>query len=240
MRVEDGWAQSGSVRLHYLDSHPDGDPALIPLIFIPGRFGSAEDYVSLEISALAPRRCIAVSLRGRGHSDAPEEGYAFEDHIADVEAVLSHLRLTRFCLMGYSVGVPYVLGYAVRHPSALKGIILGDYPARLPTLPPDWAEQVAGRLPPERAKPHVARAIQRESREVVLWDDLPAIHCPVLILRGAQAGALLTEEMAGWYLQRLKEARVVVLEESGHELWKPEYIQALKDFLVSIDEASRA
>jgi hypothetical protein len=46
--------------------------------------------------------------------------------------------------------------------------------------------------------------------------------------------------MAGLYLQRLKEARVVVLEESGHELWKPEYIQALKDFLVSIDEAPRA
>lgn len=137
-------------------------------------------------------------------------------------------------------GVPYVLGYTVRHPSAIKGIILGDYPARLPALPPDWAEQVAGRLPPERAKPHVARAIQRESREVMLWDDLPAIQCPVLILRGAQAGALLTEEMAGWYMQRLKEARVVVLEESGHELWKPEYIQALKDFLVSIDEGSHA
>lgn len=74
----------------------------------------------------------------------------------------------------------------------------------------------------------------------MLWDDLPAIECPVLILRGAQAGALLTEEMAGWYMQRLKEARVVVLEESGHELWKSDYIQALRNFLVSIDEASRA
>lgn len=57
----------------YLDNGPVADPSLTPIVFIPGRFGTAENYVSIEFAGLGPRRCIAVSLRGRGHSDALQE-----------------------------------------------------------------------------------------------------------------------------------------------------------------------
>ena len=40
-----------------------------------------------EIAALAPRRCVAISLRGRGESDAPETGYSLAEQASDITAV---------------------------------------------------------------------------------------------------------------------------------------------------------
>jgi pimeloyl-ACP methyl ester carboxylesterase len=141
--------------------------------------------------------------------------------------------------MGYSLGVPCVLGYALQRPAGLIGIILGDYPARYPALPSDWVESVVA-ANPGRARHDLARALQRDSREVPLWDALPLIDVPVLVLRGAQPGALLTAEAADRYQQALRNVRVVVLEDSGHELWRPEYIRTLREFLEALDGASRA
>ncbi len=235
--IESGWAYNDSVRLHYLDSRPIAVPSLTPIVFIPGRLGAAEDYVATEFAGLAPRRCVAASLRGRGGSDAPSQGYAFEDHVADVAAVLAHLRLNRFCLMGYSLGVPCALGYALQQPQGLVGMIVADYPAWYPALSDDWADRVLA-ANPQRAKPVVARALQRDAKEVLLWESLPRIRVPVLVLRGALPGALLTEDAAEIYKQKLQHARVVVLEDSAHELWTPEYLQALREFMETLDDCT--
>ncbi|MGH2397344.1 MAG: hypothetical protein ACRDFW_10220, partial [bacterium] len=117
------------------------------------------------------------------------------------------------------------------------GIVLADYPARYPALAPDWAERVLA-ANPARAKPHVARSLQRDSKEVLLWDSLPAIEAPVLVLRGAKPGSLLSVEAADRYRRKLRRVRVVVLENSAHELWRPEYIEALREFLGTLDGAS--
>ena len=69
----DGWADNHGVRLHYLETGTAS--CSLPLVFLPGTFGYAEDYID-EMSALAPRRCMAVSLRGRGRSDTPAVGYS--------------------------------------------------------------------------------------------------------------------------------------------------------------------
>ena len=36
----------------------------------------------------------------------------------------------------------------------------------------------------------------------------------------------------------MRRVRVVVLENSAHELWRPEYIEALREFLGTLDGAS--
>ncbi len=61
---------------------------------------------------------------------------------------------------------------------------------------------------------------------------------PVLVLRGAKPGALLSAEDADRYRQTLRSVRVVVLENSAHELWGPEYIKALQEFLGTVDDTS--
>src|SRR2546428_668216 len=44
--VVDGYALNGSVRLHYLDSNPDGGARKTPIVFVPGMLGSADDYLT--------------------------------------------------------------------------------------------------------------------------------------------------------------------------------------------------
>ncbi len=236
MPIEQRWVTNGAVRLHCLAQ--ESDSPLTPFLIVPGTFGVAEDYIQ-EMEALAPRRCIAVSLRGRGQSDAPASGYRFEDHVADIAAAAAQLGDERFAMMGYSMGAAYALGFAAQQMRKIAGLIVGDYPARYRALSPKWAERAVASMP-ERARPEVAAALQRESSEVMLWDSLSAIDCPVMILKGGQPGSLITAEVAATYLERLKDAEIVTLDQNAHELWRPDfdsYIGAIRAFLERVDLA---
>ncbi len=234
MPIEQRWVTNGAVRLHCLAQ--ESDSPLTPFLIVPGTFGVAEDYIQ-EMEALAPRRCIAVSLRGRGQSDAPASGYRFEDHVADLAAAAAQLGDERFAMMGYSMGAAYALGFAAQQMRKIAGLIVGDYPARYRALSPKWAERAVASMP-ERARPEVAAALQRESSEVLLWDSLSSIDCPVMILKGGQPGSLITAEVAATYLERLKDAEIVTLDQNAHELWRPDfdsYIGAIRSFLERVD-----
>jgi pimeloyl-ACP methyl ester carboxylesterase len=234
MAIEQRWVNSGSVRLHYLEQ--ESDSRLTPFLIVPGTFGVAEDYIQ-EMEALAPRRCITVSLRGRGKSDAPQSGYRFEDHVADITAAAAQLGREKFAIMGYSMGAAYALGFAAAQPGRIAGLIVGDYPARYRALSPKWADRAVASMP-DRATPKVAEALQRESSEVLLWDSLRSIESPVMILKGGQPGSLITPEIAAMYRERLKQAEIVTLDRNAHELWRPDfdsYITAIRTFLERVD-----
>ncbi len=113
--IREGWAENGSVRLHYVESNWDAPSTLNPIVYAHSAFGTAEDFIP-EMKALSPRRCVAVSLRGRGNSDAPETGYSFDQNVSDFETIVNHLNLMNLCVMAWSVGVTYSLAYAARHP----------------------------------------------------------------------------------------------------------------------------
>ena len=232
----DSWADNGGVRVHYLDSATDAHRVQVPILFIPGMLGVAEDYVT-EMDYLAPRRSVGVSLRGRGKSDAPETGYSFENHVADIEAVVARSSLGRFGLMGYSVGGAYALGFAIRNPDQVRGIIVGDYPATYPKFPARWAER-ALELAGDRTKPHVPPGLQADSTRISLWEHLEVLRCPLLLIRGGRRGSLLTSYGVRRYRHHMPQAETVVFRESGHELWVPDrerYLRTLKDFLERLD-----
>lgn len=236
MVTHDGWAVNLDVRIHYLDSDPAGTTKIVSIVFVPDTLGAAEDYQDV-IKLLAPRRCIAVSLRGRGKSDAPETGYGFADHVGDLEAVIEKTGLRDFCLMGYARGVPPTIEYAARYPERLCGLILADYPAHMPPYPANWAERMLAAIP-EWSRPHVVHAVQRESEAVDLWTRLGRVECPVLVLRGGQKGSQLSVQDSTRYLQGLRNALVAVFEEAGHRLWEPSmerYINTLRAFLTQLD-----
>lgn len=232
------WANNDGVRIHYIDSKPGSDEKKIPLLYAPPSFGGAEDFRP-EMLVLSPRRCVSVSLRGRGKSEQPTADYTFESHVGDVEAVADFTQVGPAIVMGFSMSVPVMLGYALRRPEAIKGVIVLDYPARYPDIPDDWPEHVLTNTP-DVAPLHVLQGIQRDSREVPLWDDLQRLRCPVLIVRGEQPGALLDAESTTRYVESFGEERVrtVVFEQSGHELWEPEYdrfIATIQGFVAAVD-----
>lgn len=57
------------VRLHAAETGT-ADNGLTPLVIIPGLYESAADYLPI-MERLAPRRCVVITLRGRGESDTP-------------------------------------------------------------------------------------------------------------------------------------------------------------------------
>jgi pimeloyl-ACP methyl ester carboxylesterase len=87
-------------------------------------------------------------------------------------------------------------------------------------------------------KPHVVRAIQRESAEVPLWDDLTKVQCPVMVIGGEQPEALLKPEHIERYHQYLPPAEIIIFKDSGHNVSQPDYqrfIRTLSAFLEKID-----
>jgi pimeloyl-ACP methyl ester carboxylesterase len=241
MEFKNIWIDNFGTTLHSIDSNPT--KSQLPLVIIPGLSESAEDYIQL-MELLSPRRCIAITLRGRGKSDAPKSGYTLEDHISDIEAVISYLEINEFVIMGFSRGVSYALGYALKNVSLVKGLVLGDYPAIHSQLPPGWVESFStlppwrGKSLPERMKTHALFGLQKDSKQVLFWDKLSSLSCPVLVIRGGKPGAALSEEDGIRYLEEIPKSNLVVFEESSHNLFEPcfeNFIDTMKEFFKTVE-----
>lgn len=88
-------------------------------------------------------RVIMYDLRGHGHTDRPPEGYALDDFVDDLAALLAALDVTGpLHLFGNSFGGTIACGYAVRHPERVAAI------AAIESSPPTaaWFDRVAHRL----------------------------------------------------------------------------------------------
>lgn len=243
MKMDSNLVSNKGTLIEIIDSKSNSTKNETPFVIVPGLSESAEDYIPL-IQSLYPRRCIAISLRGRGKSDDPEVGYTLEDHISDIDAVIKHLKINELIIMGYSRGVSYTLGYALSNLNSIKGLVLGDYPAYHSQLPTNWVEQFTalpiwrGKPLPERMKIHSLYGIQRESKQVSFWDRLGNILCPVLIIRGGKTGSLLSPKDSNQYLERFPNSNLVVLEDSDHNIFEPNIenlLKELKEFFVLVE-----
>ncbi len=238
--IEERWGERDGVRLHYLVRR--GGAGQVPLVYLPGSLGQASDFRA-EMVRLASRSTLAVDKRGVFEGDAaPENGYTFDDRVADLEAVLAGAGLGPACVMAFSMGVPVALAYAVRQPEQVRGLILLDYAARSPELDGAWLEYA---LPfaRERGIPErVVRAIRRDARRVDLWDDLHALACPVLLVVGGKSASVAAADLER-YRTALPQLRVEFLEEAGHEVFRPDYerfMRLVEGFLAALDGSGPA
>jgi pimeloyl-ACP methyl ester carboxylesterase/DNA-binding CsgD family transcriptional regulator len=69
-------------------------------------------------------RLIRYDERGNGLSDHDVQDLSFERWVGDLEALVDHLGLTRFSLLGISQGGSVALEYAARHPDRVDRIVL--------------------------------------------------------------------------------------------------------------------
>lgn len=254
MQIFEGKVDNQGVSIHYIESFVDSAVEIAeenivevivetkeqpPLVIIPGFTESAEDYIEI-IRAFENRKCVAISLRGRGKSDAPESGYTLEDHVSDIQAVVEQIKLDSFYVLGYSRGVSYMIDYALSNMPKIKGMVIGDYPGMHTRLVDRWVEMFI-KLPPWRGKSalermprHAIEAIQRESVEKPFYDALKTVKVPVLLLKGDQNGSLLSDEAVSSYLEALEDVKVSVFEGCAHDLFKPDeahFIRVVKEFI---------
>ena len=79
---------------------------------------------------------VAINRPGYGLSDPAES-----DHLSvadDVVAVADALGIERFALLGMSLGGPYALACAVKHPERVRAVGVVAAPAIAPELDPPW------------------------------------------------------------------------------------------------------
>ncbi len=69
---------------------------------------------------------IAPDLRGHGESSKPETGYTFAEIIADLEALLQHLNITKVHVIGHSWGGKLAAIWATKNPNLFKSLVLVD------------------------------------------------------------------------------------------------------------------
>jgi pimeloyl-ACP methyl ester carboxylesterase len=188
-----------------------------------------------------------LSYRGRGRSDTPATGYDLQQHVGDLAAVIEREQLDRFCLLAFSRGVPYAIGYTLEHLDKVTGLILADQPPIQNQWPEGNAEfwknlVYRGKPVTNFIRPAALDSIQREAKQVEFWDSLYRIECPVLIMRGLSTTHTipsdLSEKDSLRYRCLMKNVQEIGFEYSGHMIPDDEpskYADTVRSFLTKLD-----
>lgn len=95
----------------------------LPLLCLHGHPGSGA-CMEVFSDRLSQRfKTIAPDLRGYGTSKAPGP-FAMTDHLDDLEALLEQQSVSKFAILGWSLGGILAMELALRHPERVQGLIL--------------------------------------------------------------------------------------------------------------------
>jgi pimeloyl-ACP methyl ester carboxylesterase len=99
-----------------------------PLVLVHG-FACGIRSWDPQVRALSrSHRIIAYDVRGHGLSEAPRDPstYSQPTSIADLHALLTHLRIRRAAVGGLSMGGNIALNFALAHPHMVTALIIAD------------------------------------------------------------------------------------------------------------------
>lgn len=131
-------ARADRVHLHYIDEGPRDAPVIV---FLHGNPTWSFYWRKLVVALRGRYRCIAIDHLGCGLSDRPQQwSYTLERRIADAQALLEELRVTRFSLVVHDWGGAIGMGLATRMPDSVEKIVVTNTAAfRSRDIPPSIA-----------------------------------------------------------------------------------------------------
>jgi len=155
------WTSSDGLTLHYRNyPGPEGGDRL-PVLCMHGLTRNARDFAALA-DALAPtRRVIVTEMRGRGLSDyAPDsDTYSPLTYVQDVEKLLAEQGITRFVVIGTSMGGLMTMLMAAAKPGRMAAVVMNDIG---PEVDAAGLARISGYVGQGRSYPtwvHAARAM---------------------------------------------------------------------------------
>lgn len=143
--------------------------AVETIVLLHGFTGSVRTWEKVVSQFPSTVRAIAIDLIGHGKTTAPVEAnrYSMEQQVADLEELFTQLQLTKFTLLGYSMGGRVALSYATAYPNRIKCLILESASPGLKTE----EERAARRI----ADAQLAQSIEANGIETFVekWENIP-------------------------------------------------------------------
>ncbi len=121
-------ATVNGLSLHYVE-YPAPSPEAPTVILIHGITSTAGAMGRIAEHLASEYRVIGLDQRGHGESDwARTDGYDTDSFLSDLEGFVAHLGLSRFILIGQSMGGHHTIGYTARHPEQIICAVANDIP----------------------------------------------------------------------------------------------------------------
>lgn len=232
-----------------------GDPQGMPLIYLPGGFGSIAEINGLLPFLDARLRLIGIDSRGHGRSTMGDRPLNYAQIQADVLAVMDQLQLAKATLIGYSDGGIVAMRLAASAKSRVNKVVtIGahwqlpvDDPAREDfkrITPASWRDEFPQtyeeymRLNPEPDFDRFANAV------LAMWLDVDevtgypgesvgAIKCPMLITLGEDDPYLSRASMEALHA-RVAGSKLLIVPDAGHAVHddhRKVFVSAVNRFL---------
>ena len=185
----------------YYEVHGEGGR---PLVLLHGAISAIGTSFGAFLPALArTRQVVAVELQGHGHTADIDRPLTIGQMAEDTVGLLAHLGIDEADLFGYSMGAGVALQVAVRHPEAVRRLVVasvtyspdGMHPGLaegMEALTPEvmvgtpWQEEYARIAPRPEDWPRLLEKIKAMDREFRGWpaEAVRSIAAPVLIVIG--------------------------------------------------------
>jgi pimeloyl-ACP methyl ester carboxylesterase len=228
-----GYAPVNGLRI-YFEIHGVANPAHPPLVLLHGGGDTIQTSFGKILPALASeRQVIAFEQQGYGHTaDIANRPFSFEQSADDTAALLGYLHIERADLFGISNGGTIALQVAIRHPKAVRKLVVasalvkrdGAYPwlwdamakAKLENMPQELQDAYLKVAPqPENLRMMHDKAAQRvRDFQDIPVDAIRSITAPTLVVVGD--ADVIRPEHAVETFRLLSHAQLAVLPGTDH------------------------
>jgi pimeloyl-ACP methyl ester carboxylesterase len=197
--LKGNYAEVNGLNMYY-EIHGAGEP----LVVLHGAYMTIDAMGEVVPELAKSRQVIAVELQGHGRTaDIEDRPITYEQMADDIAALLRHLAIEKADVFGYSMGGGVALQLAIRHPEAVRKLVVasasytsdGMYPELLEMIPTITPEVFAG-SPIEEAYlrtaprpedfPTLVAKLKQLDMEPFAWlpEDIRGIAAPTLLIIG--------------------------------------------------------
>jgi pimeloyl-ACP methyl ester carboxylesterase len=197
--LKGNYAEVNGLNMYY-EIHGAGEP----LVVLHGAYMTIDAMGEVVPELAKSRQVIAVELQGHGRTaDIEDRPITYEQMADDIAALLRHLAIEKADVFGYSMGGGAALQVAIRHPEAVRKLVVasasytsdGMHPELLEMIPSITPEVFAG-SPIEEAYlrtaprpedfPTLVAKLKQLDMEPFAWlpEDIGGIAAPTLLIIG--------------------------------------------------------